>query len=115
VKRENELLTIIEKQKLELKSAKKILESEIGENVVSISQAAQNWKGRQQQIIALQSRIKELERIKSENVQLPKQIKQLRKDNQDLLQKFNNTLKEKNEAVEESNKKIRNYIRKCSQ
>ena len=45
-------------------------------------------KGRQQQIIALQARIKELERIKLQSQENPSQIKQVKKDYQDFIEKY---------------------------
>ena len=64
-----------------------------------------NWKGRQQQILSLQGRIKELERIKSESSALPKQIKQLKKDNADLVEKIKTIEQERVEHISELNKK----------
>jgi cell division septum initiation protein DivIVA len=58
-RKEKELQTQIEQLQLEIKSQKKILEQELGENFTSASSLLNgNWKGRQNQIMALQSRIK---------------------------------------------------------
>jgi len=58
-RKEKELKTQIEQLQLEIKSQKKILEQELGENFTSASSLLNgNWKGRQNQIMALQSRIK---------------------------------------------------------
>ena len=55
----------LQNAQLEMKNQKKILEMEIGSDFVNSSQLLGNgFKGRNQQIIALQSRVKELERIK---------------------------------------------------
>ena len=55
----------LQNAQMEMKNQKKILEMEIGTDFVNSSQLLGNgFKGRNQQIIALQSRVKELERIK---------------------------------------------------
>ena len=66
LQKENHGLKIdLQNAQLEMKNQKKILEMEIGSDFVNSSQLLGNgFKGRNQQIIALQSRVKELERIK---------------------------------------------------
>ena len=66
LQKENHGLKIdLQNAQLEMKNQKKILEMEIGSDFENSSQLLGNgFKGRNQQIIALQSRVKELERIK---------------------------------------------------
>ena len=66
LQKENHGLKIdLQNAQLEMKNQKKILEMEIGSDFVNSSQLLGNgFKGRNQQIIALQSRVKEFERIK---------------------------------------------------
>ena len=66
LQKENHGLKIdLQNAQMEMKNQKKILEMEIGSDFVNSSQLLGNgFKGRSQQIIALQSRVKELERIK---------------------------------------------------
>ena len=66
LQKENHGLKIdLQNAQMEMKNQKKILEMEIGSDFVNSSQLLGNgFKGRNQQIIALQSRVKELERIK---------------------------------------------------
>ena len=59
-----------------------------------------NWKGRQQQILSLQSRIQELERIKNQNTVLPQQVKQLKKENLEFFEKHKNLMKEKDDEIQ---------------
>jgi len=72
-----------------------------------------NWKGRQQQILSLQGRIKELERIKSESSTLPKQVKQLKKENADLVEKMKTNEQERVEHISELNKKCQMAKSRC--
>ena len=68
-------------------------------------------KGRQQQIIALQARIKELERIKLQSQENPSQIKQVKKDYQDFIEKYKKEIKQKDAQINESNKKVSKLLR----
>jgi len=100
-KNEQSLKKQVEQLNLEIKSQKRILELELGENVVSASQVLTgNWKGRQQQILSLQSRIQELERIKNQNTVLPQQVKQLKKENLEFFEKHKNLMKEKDDEIQ---------------
>ena len=71
-------------------------------------------KGRQQQIIALQARIKELERIKLQSQENPSQIKQVKKDYQDFIEKYKKEIKEKDVQIAESNKKVSIFLKSFS-
>merc|ERR1711868_38106 len=100
-KNEQSLKKQVEQLNLEIKSQKRILELELGENVVSASQVLTgNWKGRQQQILSLQSRIQELERIKNHNTVLPQQVKQLKKENLEFFEKHKNLMREKDDEIQ---------------
>ena len=98
-----ELENTIEGLKLELKNNKKILEQEIGETGTD-GILGTGWKGRNQQIIALQSRLKELEKIARNNNNL-NEVKILRKNLKDFQEKYKNDINEKMEAISDVNKK----------
>ena len=108
VKHENhELKLSLQQSKLEVSNQKKILETELGVEFVNSSQLlGQGYKGRQQQIIALQARIKELERIKQQQQENPSQIRQVKKDYQDFIEKYKKEIKEKDGQIAEANKKV---------
>jgi len=107
VKHENhELKLSLQQSKLEVSNQKKILETELGVEFVNSSQLlGQGYKGRQQQIIALQARIKELERIKQQQQENPSQIRQVKKDYQDFIEKYKKEIKEKDGQIAEAIKK----------
>lgn len=105
LKNEKSFQVQIEQLQLEIKSQKKVMEAELGCTVSSSQVMGGNWKGRQQQIIALQARIKELERIKSESATFPRQIKQMKKENCDLMEKYKTLVKEKDDQIDSVNKK----------
>merc|ERR1711917_129694 len=89
------------------------LEMEIGSDFVNSSQLLGNgFKGRNQQIIALQSRVKELERIKAQTQENPSQIKQIKKDYHDFMDKYKKEMKEKDEKLEEMTKKVFDVLQK---
>lgn len=105
-KENNGLKIDLQNVQLEMKNQKKILEMEIGSDFVNSSQLMGNgFKGRNQQIIALQSRVKELERIKAQTQENPSQIKQIKKDYHDFMEKYKKEIKEKDEKLEEMTKK----------
>ncbi|CBY21794.1 unnamed protein product [Oikopleura dioica] len=113
-RKEKELKTQIEQLQLEIKSQKKILEQEIGENFTSASSLLNgNWKGRQNQIMALQSRIKELERSKNQQNAVPGQLKELTKFHKDTLEKHKAEINSKDDQIKDLSQKLQQVKVRC--
>lgn len=113
-RKERDLLTTIEQHQLEIKSQKKILEEELGETFTSASGLLNgNWKGRQTQIIALQSRIKELERSKNQQTALPNQLKDLTKLHKESLERHKREVESRDDQIKDLTGKVNQVKVRC--